>query len=426
MKVLIKSIFKQNFFRSSLLLVSTGIFGGILGYIFQILMGRYLSVSDYAIFIALMAKLYVFAAPLSTINLLLTRKISSFKVDNEFNKIAYLFSTCNLYSLLIISFFFFAAFLFKDSLINFLKINSLTELIIILFIVFVSVFQSLSNSILQGFMSFKFYAFIGIVTVLLKIFLALLAVNLGYGLIGVLFSVFLASFFGYLISLKQNLRLLPPLIQKQKFNFNSIFSSSWQVFLANIMFVYFSQIDILVVDYFFNNTDKSVFFVAAIIGKAAMYLPAGISTAIFPMTAEKNSKRESKFNIFLQGLTLTAFLGFASAIFFYFLSEEIIMFFYGIEYQESINILKFYGIAMIPISLIHVIEHFLIATGKVLFVYLLLLIAPLQLVLISHYHSSFLEILIAVYSSLSIVAIVGIIMVFINLSKKNEYKKSNI
>ena len=70
-------------------------------------------------------------------------------------------------------------------------------------------------------------------------------------------------------------------------------------------------------------------------------------------------------------------------------------------------LLKYFGFAMIPMGLILVAEHFLIAMGRVLFAYLFIIIAPFQLIAIYYFHESLINIIFIMSISGIILAIVG-------------------
>ena len=62
--------------------------------------------------------------------------------------------------------------------------------------------------------------------------------------------------------------------------------------------------------------------------------------------------------------------------------------FFSSNYRESGEILKLYGFAIFPMSVAMVAEHFLIAQGRVLFAYLFLIVAPLQLIAFRSNHDN--------------------------------------
>jgi len=85
---------------------------------------------------------------------------------------------------------------------------------------------------------------------------------------------------------------------------------------------------------------------------------------------------------------LTTLLSGAGAVFYFLFGEEIVVLLYGEHYRGAGVVLKFYGFAIFPMALVLVAEHFLIAKGRVLFAYLFLFIAPLQLIAVYFFHDS--------------------------------------
>ena len=87
----VKQLFLGKLARASSWLVVGGVAGGILGYLFQIIMGRMLSVSEYGIFSALMAMIVVIGAPMTTLSMIISRRVSTYRSEQDNGKLGYLF-----------------------------------------------------------------------------------------------------------------------------------------------------------------------------------------------------------------------------------------------------------------------------------------------------------------------------------------------
>ena len=97
----------------------------------------------------------------------------------------------------------------------------------------------------------------------------------------------------------------------------------------------------------------------------------------------------------------------AGAVFYFLFGEGIVALLYGEHYRGAGEVLKFYGFAILPMALVLVAEHFLIAKGRVLFAYLFLFIAPLQLIAVHFFHDSMQMVLAVVGMSGLILALLG-------------------
>ena len=80
---------------ASIWLVGGGLVIGLFGYVFQILMGRMLTVEEYGLFNALMAHTVVLSAPMGALMMMVSRKVSSYRVNREDGSISYLYYSIN-------------------------------------------------------------------------------------------------------------------------------------------------------------------------------------------------------------------------------------------------------------------------------------------------------------------------------------------
>ena len=114
-----------------------------------------------------------------------------------------------------------------------------------------------------------------------------------------------------------------------------------------------------------------------------MYLPGALVVALFPMVAQNEALQRSSLPLLVQGLAVTFGLALTGAIFFFLTAEWIIRVLYGDAYRGAAAVLQLYGFAMVPMALITVLEHFLLAKGRAFFAYLMMTTPPLQWLLIS-------------------------------------------
>ena len=400
----VKQLFLGKLARASSWLVVGGVAGGILGYLFQIIMGRMLSVSEYGIFSALMAMIVVIGAPMTTLSMIISRRVSTYRSEQDNGKLGYLFYWINR-KLLLIAVVLIVLVVFNiKPLQNFLLIEKSAHLYLLLIILLIAFPQAVNNAYLQGLQYFKWLSVSGVLTALLKIIIAVILIYFGLGVAGalggVIFSTFIILILTYVV--------LRPSLSKNNASISNtthlLFKSAMPVLLANVAFAVMTQIDMVLVKYYFSEQEVGIYAAASILGKAVMYLPGGIAMALFPMVAENHASGKSSAHLMFQAVGVTALLSLTGALFYYFFADSIIVLLYGNDYKEAANVLKYFGFAILPMALIMVAEHFLIAMGRVLFTYLFMVVAPLQLIAIYYYHDTLLDIV-------AVLSISGIILV---------------
>jgi O-antigen/teichoic acid export membrane protein len=179
------------------------------------------------------------------------------------------------------------------------------------------------------------------------------------------------------------------------------------VLIANTSFVAMTQLDMVLVNALFPPREAGLYAAASILGKAVMYLASGIAMALFPMVAERQARDQSSAHLLIQAVGLAAILCAAGGVGYFVLGEWIVEVFYGPSYAGAGELLRYFGFAMLPMGLVMVAEHFLIAKGRVLFAYLFLATAPLEMLAIYLYHGSLLTVVAIMGASGLLLCVVG-------------------
>ena len=404
LKLQFKGLLFSRLLQASSWLFAGGLIGGMLGYFFQIIMGRMLSVIEYGIFSAFMAIIALAGAPLLTLSMVVSRKVSSYRSEKDASNRKHLYYVTTRKALLMGLVLVALLFFFIEHLEYFLKVESNIYFFLLSFGLFIAFPQSVNNAYLQGLQYFKWLSMSGILGTLLKIIIAVWFIWLGFGVSGALggfvFSSLIMLIITYIIlrpSLKGNKECV---LDNDHLSFKSIMP----VLLANIAFVTMTQIDIILVKYYFTEQDAGLYAAASILGKAVMYLPGSIALALFPMVAENYAVGKDSAHLLFQAVGVTAILSSAGALIYYFFGESIITVLYGVDYKVAGEILKYFGFAILPMALIFVAEHYLIAMSRVIFAYLFMIIAPFQLLAIYYFHDTLLTIV-------AIISISGLILV---------------
>ncbi|MBT8579351.1 hypothetical protein G6646_00150 [Polynucleobacter paneuropaeus] len=419
---LIIKISSSKFLKFGLLISTVNVLGGILGYAYQIVISHLLLPSEFAKFNAVMALSVFFGAPLSALVMILSKRVSTFKAHADLGRIKFFYiRVCKLMGCASII----AAIIFL-ALINtfqlYLKIEETWPIIIFGGILILGIFYAINNGFIQGMQWFVFYSSLGIVGIILKMAFSVIFIDVNYGISGALGGVLLSMVVILFSGSTGLLKNLPSIHSnahaEPSFPVINFVKEAAPIVAANIAFVAITQLDMVYVNWFFPPLTAGYYAAASILGKAILYLPGGLILALFPMVSESHARNESSRHIFQQAIIVTIIVcGGMSAIYWVF-AERIIALFYDPSYFPAVDILKWYGLAIFPVSLVLVAEQFLIAKGKILFAWLFLLIAPIQLLAVYFWHSEiWMVILIMGISGLALAGI-GYVMMFRIIYKK--------
>ena len=384
-----------QFLRASLGLTIASLLIGVLGYLYQVLMGRLLQPAEFALFSACMAFYAVIGSPLGAINMILSRQVSALSATSQREnlRIFYLNSHKNI---LAGTFILIVIMLVANGwLRDYLRVDSFGQLSILIALIGVSPILTINTAFLQGLQCFWIISLSAILGVLFKIVMSTALINIGYGvngaLIGVLLSIAMIWVLGA-FSLRFKIRKIPESGHPNYLRAVSI-RTIYPVMLANIGFIAMTQSDIVFVNYFFDADVAGMYAAASVFGKAVLYLPGGILMALFPMVSEKQAKNQSSARLMIDAIAITLIICGSAALIYFFLGEEIIRVAYGDQYIEAARILKWYGFAILPMAFVMIAEHFLIAKGRVLFCWIFALILPLEFFAILHWHQDLLTVL---------------------------------
>jgi O-antigen/teichoic acid export membrane protein len=404
----IQNIFSFNrFIKYGFLLTAVQITSGFLGYIYQILVGRLLSPSEFALFSAVMALFMFCSAPMAAFSMVIVRKVSALRAYERLENIHSMYWRLKKYLLGLTTTLLIIFLCGNQFLTTYLRAPDKSTAIYFSFIVVLSLFSSINLSFYQGLQKFLSLGLLGITTIVLKILISLLLINIGMGISGALLGVMISILLVYVVGMTPFARGYQKLQHKSysKINIKSLIES-FPILLATISLTAMTQLDVVLVNWFFNPNEAGLYAAASVLGKAVLYLPGGLVVALFPMVAERHATGAKSLSLFLQASIVTLCSCGLIAFIYWLFGEEIIQFLYGESYIGAGKILSWYGFAILPMSIVIVAEQFLIAKGKVLFAWLFLGIVPFQFLAIYKWHSE-------LWMILAVMCVFGLILVLI-------------
>ncbi len=370
-------------FYISSLLVATNLVAGVLGYIFQITMAHLLQRTEFSLFSAFNSLYFILGSPFAALVMLLARRTASLQANHQTHKIFALYIFWQKYILYYFIFFAFIIFSTTPSLKQWLRCSNTLDLWLFYLGLFFSCLVLTNIGIIQGLQRYTWLGILSIIVVLSKLVICcslISTMRLGVqgALIGVLISTALTWLLGFYLLL-QNLSSNEKEFIKTAVTFT--WSESLPVILGNIGFILLTQMDVPIVNYFFESRISSSFSAAAVLGKAILFLPAGIATALFPMIAAEKDSEHSSNPLLWQSILFTTVLTLATATTYYFYATQICTFLFGTKYPLAGSYLQLYGFMMIPFTLLFVFKNYFIAKGSSLFPCLLGLASCLALLL---------------------------------------------
>ncbi len=401
-------ISRNRFLHFGFLLTALHISGGALGYLYQIIMGRILYPFEFALFSSIMALFMFLSAPMGAMSMLIVRKVSALKAHESLSLLKSLFFHINKLLLIFGVVVFTLFWLGSSHLQRYLRVESLTPITLFALILVFGFFTTACMAFMQGIQRFVALGFFGLLGVLGKLLIGAWLVKLGFGVEGALLGVFLAMLLTYVFAIPILFKSLPPQVSHRSLHFNApFFKRALPVLIANTAFAAMTQLDMVLVNWYFPPEQAGLYAAASVLGKAVLYLPGGLILALFPMVSEGHEKRENSFGLFRQAVFATVVACGVIATTYWFFADSIIFILYGENYKGAGEILRWYGLAILPLTVVLIAEQYLIAKGQVLFAWIFLLMLPLELLAIHIWHSELWMVLLVMGFSGFLLAIIG-------------------
>jgi O-antigen/teichoic acid export membrane protein len=281
--------------------------------------------------------------------------------------------------------------IFSPVLVKFLNISQPQSVFLIGPILFFFFLANSNRSILQGLFKFDHYVGSLLVESLFKIVLTVILILVGWKVFGAMVAFLFAIFLSFIVtvfSIKKYLkggRGLRPEIKP-------LLLYSLPVLLQGIALTSMYSMDIVLVKHFFSPDQAGIYDSMAILGRIVFFGTAPITNVMFPLVAKRHRDGEKYHTIFYSSLLLI--IGIASFVTLaYFIAPKLIItLLLGKVYLEGAMILGWFGIVMLLLALAMLLTQFYLSIGKTKIVYLFILSAILQVILIWFNHPNLLTV----------------------------------
>jgi O-antigen/teichoic acid export membrane protein len=415
-----------NFFKNKLLfngIIISFFLGisGLIAYWNQILVINYLTINDYVTYAYFFSIFSLISSSIGGLSFVYI-KILSLLNKNFFLIRLHYFKNSKIF-LVVISIIFMFTYLFNSQISFLLNLEILYIYLILLYFT-LNFFLILNNALFCSQKLFNLFIINNIGNTLIRTILLLSFIFFKLKLIYILLSAILSAFimlcintfslikffkFNKILKIQNDIKTYNKPYDK-KFILNTI--------ISNVVITFFLQSDIILIKNIFEDQDTvGYFYIAAILGKGVLYITLGFVSAFFPISSAFKEKSKNNAKYFYKYLLYSILISLLLIIFFFLFSDFFLKLFFKdkIKIDESIFILKFYGLIILPFAIINLIESYLISRGKFLFTWICLIFAPIYLFLTYFFSFDLYYFLVIYFLSGIIIMIIGYF--FITYSK---------
>ncbi|OGO21377.1 MAG: hypothetical protein A2144_03795 [Chloroflexi bacterium RBG_16_50_9] len=376
--------------QHGLMMVVFNILMGVFNYLYQLSMGIMLTPAQYGTLYSLIALFTIITVLSQTIQTSITKFASRSKGRGKPGEVAYLWRASMKWTLLagLATFGFLA--LLSPWLLRFLSIDNYWYALILFAALITAFAQPVTNGTLLGLQRFLPLGFSGVLSTFSKLVLAVIFVRLGFGIYGGLLPYLLSAliiFFVTMYFLRDVGR-----VKREKVQLGELFQYAGLALLAITSFMMLTNLDVILVKHYLSPESTGNYSVVSVLGKIAMFIPAGIVVAMFPKTSELFENGGSHRPVLVRSIIFTLILSGAVVIAYYLFPDFITNLLFRGRYPLAGPYLFKYATAMMFFALSFLLMNYLLSLNRTRVAYSLLGALLLQVVLIVFFHSDIAQI----------------------------------
>lgn len=360
---------------------------GALNYAYQVFMGRALGPEQYGVFGALFALFYLVNVLGRGIRFSATRFTAELADDGpalaaftrEFLRKSTLFS-CGVFLLLVA---------LAPPLSEFLDVPATLFVVAIAGTAPFGLALTANFGTFQGLQWFPSLGGYKVLLAAIKLALGVALVVLGYGVYGAFGALVLSSVVVFGASTLHLRRRLRSTGWAPDFDYRRAYRYTAPAVLAGFCMTVPTTVDVILAKHFFPARLAGLYVSASVLGKILVFLPMGISTALFPKVSTGDDANETAAtDLLVRALLYTAAIAGVGASVYWLAPSFVLTTFYGAPYAAAAPLLRWYGAAILAFALATVVLNFELARDRNRFVYVFTAFSVLEIALMWALHTS--------------------------------------
>lgn len=255
--------------------------------------------------------------------------------------------------------------------------------------------QGVERGMLQGQMRFSRLALSYQAEMVVRLLGGLLMVFMGWGVNGAVAAMSLSFLASWLVA-KTNWQFSLPTIFKRlklpaafsKIDKRVIIAFSVPVIVTQLSQILINNSDILIVKRYFPPIEAGQYAALALIGRIVFFATWSVTTALFPIVAQKQQKKENHRYLLVSGLTLVGSVSAVIILMAWWQPTLIIDILFGAAYQEMAPLLWLYAVATGIYSLANVVINYRLSADNSFGAYIGVAGGIAQVICLSIWHDS--------------------------------------
>jgi len=388
-----KKILSNKVLIGSFILFCVSMGANVINYFFHLMMGRLLGPVEYGILASLFSVLYLLSIVPSSSSFAIVKYIASAKTDEE---MSYIFFRIKKYVKNIAIFLSIILLFLSPIIADFLHINNIFSVILLVPILYFVVNTITYQATLQGLLMFWAQSLPILFSSFGKFVLSIFFVLIGLKVFGVMVAILISSMLAYYFVVYITTQKIKNHVSK-KIKFDFVISEfnkyGFTVFINALAFTSLFTTDVILAKHFLPEFEAGLYASLSTLGKIIFFATQPLTAVMFPIVSKKRAKGENYKSVFLLALFLTVAFSFGVLFIYWFFPKITVRLLFGKEYLLAANALVYMGIFDAIYSICYYITNYLLSIGKTKVVWIPFFVAILQIVLISIFHYSVIDII---------------------------------
>jgi len=410
---MLKNLAQNTIFKKSLPLFIGTVIANIFNYFFHISLARMLGPEEFGVFFSLLSFILILSIFPNTINLVSAKISAECQALEDYRSLYHLFAYFSKKILYTAVIFLLLGFIILNPIADFLKIPPLT-LMISLLIIPISFLLGINRGYLKGLQTFKKLGLNLSLEGVGKFVFGIILVYLGLKAGGAITAIILTFLIIYILSIFQ----LKPFLKKNKqekknnINIKDFFIFSFWAFLLITLTQIFFNIDVILVKHFLPPLSAGQYSALAVLGKIMIIISLIVTSVMFPNIINKKKRKIKLGKTFRQSILIVSIISLIILLALFLFSGNIIKILFGKAYLEIKSLAVVYGLSIFFFGLSNVFLYYFLAIkkGKVIIFFALIILS--EIILISIFHQTLIQIISIIFSLMLLLLLFLIISYF--------------
>jgi O-antigen/teichoic acid export membrane protein len=390
---------------------SINLFGALMlangvGYLYQMLMARMMTPSDYGVLVTLTSISYVLTVLMRTVQAWVIEAVASRRSGTV--QLVFWVALRAMVPLGVLAFA--AIWLASGAAADFLQISNSTPLIVLGLYTFSSFLVPVPRGVLMGVKKISAASFVLVLEPIVRVGSAVLLVAWGLSVNGAIAGFAVGNFVSFIVSLfligSLLTRKAQPNAGEEPAKLRAIDRYAFVMLAVNTCLMVMSSVDQVAVKHYFSEQIAGQYAVAFLLGRVIVMVAMSLGWVVFTRSATMLPGDPRRAHLMTRALVLVGAIS-VSLTGAYLLAPGLAVHLMGgADYSSAVQYVGMVGIEMTLFSLIYIQAYYLISLRKTQVIWPLLVGVALEIGFIAEYHDTVIELLIGLISVMSMLLVV--------------------